>query len=208
MTTSVARQDWHDKVVGVVLAGGLSSRMGSDKSELVLAGESLLNRSLSKLKSLPLLKTMVSSGQKSHGIQDKLKQAGPLGAIHTILTHQSIKGYKGALFYAVDMPFVEQQVLHDIVSYGYANHVACYASDYPLPCYIPNHPDYIQRVERLVNSENRSLKRYLSEISAQPLNLIIPDDQLFNFTNINTPQQWAQTQSLNDASRNYHVDKN
>ena len=84
-----------DAIVGAyILAGGLSSRFGSDKARALIAGEPLLIR----LKNFLLRAnfepvTAVVNDPSRYAdlpiqfITDKLPNLGPLGGLHTALTH-------------------------------------------------------------------------------------------------------------------------
>ena len=69
-------------VVGLVLAGGLSSRMGTDKSKLRFTHNdiSLLHHATQLLHQVGLDTVLISGSEPQH-IQDEFKGCGPLGGI-------------------------------------------------------------------------------------------------------------------------------
>lgn len=100
---------------GVVLAGGKSSRMGSDKALLPLyaGGPTLLDHALNRL--APLVDELLVVGDpQRHGhvgpfvIADDLPGKGPLGGLVTAMRYA---GQDKLLVLAVDMPNVDQELL-------------------------------------------------------------------------------------------------
>lgn len=100
---------------GVVLAGGKSSRMGTDKSLLPLypGGPTLLDHALDRL--APLVDELLVVGNpEQHGhvgpfvIADDLPEKGPLGGLVTAMRYA---GQDKLLVLAVDMPNVDHGLL-------------------------------------------------------------------------------------------------
>ncbi|HZY61518.1 MAG TPA: molybdenum cofactor guanylyltransferase [Edaphobacter sp.] len=99
-------------VSGYVLAGGKSSRMGTDKTMLDLAGRPLVQRAVEKLRRVC---TEVSiSGNRPELevyaplVRDVHEECGPLGGFEAALLH-STRNWN--LLMAVDMPFVPIEFL-------------------------------------------------------------------------------------------------
>ena len=99
-------------VQGVVLAGGKSSRMGKDKTELNYHGKSQLEHTV-KLLEDNLLSTFVSvaTNQQLENfkiIQDKFVDLGSFGAICSAFQHNPNKAW---LVLATDLPFVTNNLI-------------------------------------------------------------------------------------------------
>jgi molybdopterin-guanine dinucleotide biosynthesis protein A len=101
-----------DGVNGFVLAGGQSSRMGTDKALLDLNGRTLLERAMDTLSKVAGGVWILGSRERFEAfgnvIEDEFPGHGPLGGIHAALraSHQGLN-----VILAVDMPFVEVQFL-------------------------------------------------------------------------------------------------
>jgi len=99
-----------------VLAGGRSSRMGSDKAFLQFEGRTLLARALDLLRSLTPEVRIVGPAAKfaPHGqvIEDVYPGRGPLAGIHAALSASTAELN---LILAVDLPFVSESLLRFIV---------------------------------------------------------------------------------------------
>jgi len=99
---------------GFVLAGGKSTRMGSDKAFLEFGGRTLLDRAIRVV--TPVCDRVKIVGdpvkfakyESETVIADTFPGCGPLGGIHAALAHSS-SGLN--LMLAVDMPFVSSELL-------------------------------------------------------------------------------------------------
>ena len=99
-------------VHGLVLAGGKSSRMGTDKTELNYHGKSQLEHSVALLEK-NLFKTYVSVAQNQELenfeiIQDKFVDLGAFGAICSAFQYNPNKAW---LVLATDLPFVDDKLI-------------------------------------------------------------------------------------------------
>lgn len=102
---------------GFVLAGGKSSRMGSDKALLKLNGETLIARAARKLRYV-CAEVAIAGGSAElerfgRVVPDLTPGQGPLGGIVAALEHSS---YEWNLFLGVDMPFVPEAALRALVA--------------------------------------------------------------------------------------------
>ena len=98
--------------MGFILAGGRSSRMGSDKAFLRLRNRTLLERAISVVESVCPEVAIVGDRCKFSGharvIEDIHKSCGPLAGIHAALLHSCAELN---LMLAVDLPFVSADLL-------------------------------------------------------------------------------------------------
>ncbi len=101
-----------DDVTAFILAGGRSTRMGSDKALLSLGGQTLLERALRTASTVA--KTVVISGSRErygrYGdvVEDVIRDCGPLGGIHAAL---SITQTDLNLMLSVDTPLMGSDFL-------------------------------------------------------------------------------------------------
>ncbi len=103
-------------VTAYILAGGKSTRMGTDKALLEFDGETLLNRALLKARSVADRTCIVGAREKfeMYGpvIEDLYLECGPLGGIHAALQATATDLN---LVLAVDMPFLPETALKYLV---------------------------------------------------------------------------------------------
>lgn len=100
------------KTLGVVLAGGKSSRMGCDKALLQIDGQTLLERATATL--APHCEQIVVSGRMAEGllsIPDTRPGDGPMGGLATIAEALDVHfpQVETVLLAPCDMPFVPSE---------------------------------------------------------------------------------------------------
>ncbi|MFD1215615.1 MULTISPECIES: molybdenum cofactor guanylyltransferase [Microbulbifer] len=143
-----ASRNTHRNVCPVVLAGGLSSRMGRDKALLELPdGETLLSRAQTLLEGVKppagvCFAPVLISGDRANGIPDRVPRAGPLGGLHAI-AHRLRELSKGEqpcdalLVIPVDMPLLGAGELQTLCATGRGVEQAVCFGDYYLPAWLP-----------------------------------------------------------------------
>jgi molybdopterin-guanine dinucleotide biosynthesis protein A len=104
-------------VTAFVLAGGKSSRMGSDKAFLRLGDETLLSQALKLGGTVAEAVWIVGDAKKfaafGRVVEDVYRDRGPLGGIHAALSGSTTELN---LMLAVDLPFVTQKLLQYVLS--------------------------------------------------------------------------------------------
>ncbi len=106
------------KITGILLAGGMSSRMGREKGSMLIGTKMMYEYPLSVLESV-CDEVLISScqplpAQRSHPrVCDKIKGIGPISGIHSCLEHSS-NDVNIVLSY--DMPMVNEGLLRYLIS--------------------------------------------------------------------------------------------
>jgi molybdopterin-guanine dinucleotide biosynthesis protein A len=104
-------------VAAFVLAGGKSTRMGSDKAFVMLDGRTLLERALELARSVANDVRVVGETEKFAAlapvVEDVFRECGPLGGIHAALRASAAELN---LMLAVDVPFVPAALLRYLVA--------------------------------------------------------------------------------------------
>ncbi|MBA6224551.1 molybdenum cofactor guanylyltransferase [Colwellia sp. MB02u-18] len=217
--------------LGVVLAGGKSSRMGQDKASLQREKQDMLSYSMSLLKAAGSSQVLVSGGEQ--GIDDLVANLGPLGGIQSI-----IKQFKpqALLILPVDLPLMTSVELARLKQVGELSNQACYFTDNYLPLYLPVNAFVEQFFQQLltkphsqassrpdsplksktsfshehVSADKAASKRNLTGPSVRsllaqiPHKVVTPKNSKCLF-NTNTPEQWQQAQHLLSLQRKSHV---
>lgn len=177
---------------GLILAGGLSTRMGSDKAALRRNHQTMKDFSQALLSALGL-DVIVAGG--ASGIPDLIPRAGPLAAIYSVL--QTIQP-SALLVLPVDMPLLTTTVLGVLLEEGEKAGVpVCYEDCY-LPLYLPVTQalrDYLNKVFTDGRDQPRSLKRMLAAMNGRQLPITDADALL----NVNTPEEWQRVVQMLDA---------
>jgi molybdopterin-guanine dinucleotide biosynthesis protein A len=190
----------NNECLGVVLAGGLSSRMGQDKAKLRHNATDMLNFSKQLLVNSGINNILVSGDD--YDVPDKIKQNGPVGGIYSVLS--SFPMTKSLLILPVDLPFMTADVLKNLRIKGELSQKATYFKGHSIPLYLPNNA-YVElflskifpqtlggnsglESEKAIKKNGPSIKSLLQQIPHQAIQ--VDDDRtLFN---TNTPEQWQQ----------------
>jgi molybdenum cofactor guanylyltransferase len=107
------------EVTGVILAGGRSSRMGTDKALLEFQGEKMIRRTMDVFKGLFREIIIVTNrpveylDQDARIVTDIFPGKGPIGGIHTGLFFSS---NEHAFVAACDLPFFNTEFISHMVS--------------------------------------------------------------------------------------------
>lgn len=100
----------------VVLAGGKSSRMGKDKSDLLYEGKTFLQRQVDKGKALGIADVFISGYQgmvcTERVVKDRYPRKGPLGGLEAAFREMKTPY---CLVMAVDAPLVTIEVLRKLI---------------------------------------------------------------------------------------------
>jgi len=172
---------------GVVLAGGASKRMGTDKARLRLAdGSTLLQQACAVLQRAGAAEVLVS-GQGAGGIADRRPGIGPLGGIDAVLD-----GVKSThlLVIPVDMPRLPPRLLQGLATEAGGQTSRCFAR-FALPALLSVQQlreGALQAILDLGEARKRSVHALLDALRCERLPISDADAALL--VNLNTRQDW------------------
>lgn len=164
----------------IILAGGYSSRMGSDKAQLLWQGIPLWQHQQQLLQSVGCEDILLSHPQL--GIADLHPGLGPLSGLQTLLPRCR---HTTVLIIPVDMPLLNSATLHTLLHGG--QHTPVYFRESVLPCVLHrNDPlaDYLQ--QNTQPHGQRSIGALLRHCQATAIDCPEPDALM----NTNTPAEW------------------
>lgn len=187
-------------ISGYVLAGGRSSRMGTDKALLQLSGRPLIAHAVAKLRHICADVHILSANPALVAfaplVPDLHPACGPVGGIEAALAHTS---HDWNLFLAVDMPFLPTAVLNRWAGYIIAptetTRVAMFTADgRPQPAVCLLHKDIATSIVAAVTLEEFKLLPVLEAASDV---LALQRDQSLEqvLSNRLTPADFAQNPS-------------
>ena len=183
--------------MGFVLAGGRSSRMGTDKAFLELNGRTLLERAISLIKSVCSEVAIVGHPEKFSGydrvIEDIYPGRGPLAGIHAALSHSSAELN---LILAVDLPFVSAELLNFLFACA-ENSEAVVAVPHTARGFQPlcavYRPPFSAAAEQALKAGNNKIDAVFDGLTLR----VIEESELFaagfsenSFANLNTPEDF------------------
>ncbi|MDI1356011.1 MAG: molybdenum cofactor guanylyltransferase [bacterium] len=115
----------HKKINGYILAGGRSSRMGSDKGLLEFKGKAIIEHVIAQLR--PTVNNLVIVANNSNYnvfgypvICDQIKDAGPAGGIHAALAHSDAESN---FIVSCDMPFVTTDAIEYLIEQSHHSQI-------------------------------------------------------------------------------------
>jgi len=197
--------------LGLVLSGGLSTRMGRDKAMLSHTEQNMLSFSQQLLQQAGVSQTVISG--KQHGVADKLENLGPMGGIYTIIEKFRPKAL---LVLPVDLPLMDIDCLKQLKRVGELTQQACFYQDNYLPLYLPisafveqflqqSFAPLLQQNNAQTNTKNQRGPSIRSLLKHMPTKQITAKNQGCLF-NTNTPEQWQQAKKqFSKNYRNLHV---
>lgn len=196
----------HPNARGVVLAGGRSRRMGTDKATLRFGGEALVARVVARLRAVPVEVTVMGPASLASvvGSVDVLPDAvpggGPLAALATAF--ERLPG-RTIVLVGCDMPFLHPPLIGKLLRRAEISGAsgASGAVDVVLPrtasgleylhaVYLPS---CAPAARRLLEQGERSLHRLLADVRVEvmePDEVARYDPTGMSALNVNTPEQW------------------
>ncbi|AHK17912.1 MAG: molybdenum cofactor guanylyltransferase [Thalassolituus sp.] len=187
-------------VIGVVLAGGKSSRMGQDKALLRQPnGKTLLEHSIELLNGLGLDEVVVSRAPditpsliNIRCIGDEYSELGPLAGIAAVITQYPAAS--ALLVIPTDLPMLSESPLLELCSTGIKDQCSTYFERHYLPCYLQLNSqlkDYIQ-----LQLDNHQAKRSIAGLLANANAIALKLSDQKQLLNANTAADWEKLTSL------------
>lgn len=173
-----------DNIVGIILNGGKSSRMGSDKSALIYQGNSLLEHAKSLFSEVGINNIYVSG---NGGIEDIIPDRGPLGGVYSIM--QQLANNQEVVIIPVDMPLLSADILSSLILTKHQGD-AVHFKGFIMPLKLRLSNIIRKYIEEAVtdNNFNPSVKSLLKKINVDVID--IPTGRDNCFVNTNTPDEW------------------
>ncbi len=181
--------------VGILLAGGRSTRMGTDKAFLSYCGRPLIDHVLSVVGScLPSCVVVSGAGKTADAIPDRWQDLGPLGGIASVLAELQDTPPL-ALVVPVDMPLMTGELLlrllREAATHSDAN--AIHFVGHELPAVFRVGSTLRDALWTLLHddvpSRDRSLRRLLAKLDARGVAIGAANEA---FLNVNSPEEWKK----------------
>lgn len=188
-----------DRLLGVVLCGGKSSRMGQDKSTLQFPnGTTYLEHAVSRLEMV--CDAVVISGPKHQQrpgssdlrsgdsiVPDPVAYQGPATGIAAALGFAAARSFAACLFTPVDMPDLGAEDLRKLKTAWEQSRVLTVATAEQLQPLVAVYPISLkEELDLLAGSEDRSLIKWIASQSCTHVSLPAAACR-----NINTPEDLA-----------------
>jgi molybdopterin-guanine dinucleotide biosynthesis protein A len=180
--------------MGVILAGGTSSRMGKNKALIEINGKSLIKLVSEKLKQVFNQVIIIANDSRSYehlGLEifpDVYEQCGPLGGIHAAFDHS---GSSSLFVSACDTPFISPDLIRYILSFPSPKFVKIPIADgYEHPLCGIYHREIFPELVRRLEQRDLKLMDFLNNVLCEriPIHSSLPFYQPDSFFNINTEE--------------------
>ncbi len=186
----------------VVFAGGVSTRMGTDKAFLRLKDELLIERQLRCLRETGAAQLLISGRAGVDYsrfcltvVYDERPNAGPLAGLAAALKSSS---FHKTLVLAVDMPAMTPQMLGKIVLSSGGNSACVPVNDRGLePLAAVYSKQLLPLIEELLSAGKYSMREFAEEGMARGLIRTLPLEptEQRHFINCNRPSDWIDFSS-------------
>jgi molybdopterin-guanine dinucleotide biosynthesis protein A len=191
-------------VTGIVLAGGVSQRMGQNKAFLELAGRPLIEVVIERMASVCVEVLVVAGdvrpyvGSEARLVEDRLRGVGALGGLHAGLeaaTHEL------TLVVGCDMPFLNPDLLRAFAGWVEGFDVAVLRhtdGKYLEPLHGAYRRTCLSAIEAVIRARRRRTVSFFPHVRVRyvtPADVIPFDPDLRSFHNVNTPQEWEAAQA-------------
>lgn len=183
------------QITGIILTGGKSRRMGSDKALLDLNGKTLLEHSIDLCK--PFCENiLISSNNTNHSVSgfemvpDEKPDCGPMGGIYTCLKKSKTDW---SFIISVDSPFVEPTFITNVLNeIGEFDAIIPIHSKGKEPLIALYHKNSLVEIGKMMEAENFKMHNLINSINVkwiESANWIKKYPKLFH--NINRPEDLA-----------------
>lgn len=179
-------------LAAVILVGGQSSRMGTNKAMLPLGGKRLVDVVAEKVRAAGVSRLYVSGMLEGYtSIPDFVSAQGPMGGITTCALRLSAN-HKRLLFLPVDMPYLSVELVQTLMHTHET--AACHFSGHPLPCILSLNSQTLLPIhaasKTLASGQDLSVKTFLDGVGASAIP--VPAHLEKALTNTNTPAEWQE----------------
>lgn len=181
--------------MGVILAGGKSSRMGRDKAYLDWNGKTLLEFQIEKLGKIVGSQNVVISGDRSgfNSVVDSYNDRGPVEGLKSVLKRaETGDSYSRVLVIPIDMPLLSVGLLAFLCR-KMESYDAVKFRHFQFPVLFQNLPKMKEKLVEMEAELNRGgiKSEYSFSNLYKKLNVLeMAMDERAEFLNANTPEEW------------------
>ncbi len=183
-----------ENVSGIILAGGDSRRMGTDKAELKLGDQTLAEIQVLKLRQLGIDDIMISGYDRpvegTRAVSDIYSGKGPIGGIHACM---KAARKPACLVVSVDAPLFPAEWLEKLVEEHEGGATVLSYNGEIEPLLAVYDTNLAQRAEELILKEERAVRRMANNKAVKKVEYT-GDVQLL--LNCNTPEDFEKAAAL------------
>ena len=195
-------------ITAVILAGGKSARMGTEKSLLTICGETLIERAISLCKAF-LGKVLISTNDpvsyeftKLKCISDIHPNLGPISGIHSGLVNSRTEKI---FVYSADLIFSDERLLETVIEHPSVKQIIL-----PIVDEIPQYTfgiyskSVLPEIEEMILSDDKPTpKRLIKKVDTELIDfnkcIYFERDK---FINLNTPADYERAKLIFEKGNN------
>ncbi|MDK2779574.1 MAG: molybdenum cofactor guanylyltransferase [Pseudomonadota bacterium] len=183
------------ETLGIILAGGNSSRMGGDKALLPIHGMTLLEHTTAVVRDC-LQTVWISRRQdqplpagSDRTVYDSISDAGPLAGIAAALQAALTDGrFNGMLIVPVDLPLLTADTLRPLLQEGRRlQQPVCYGRNF-MPLYLPVRSEILEFIQQQLNDADS--RRSVASVFFPFHGIQLAEPGGNALTNTNTQAEW------------------
>ena len=182
----------HHNITGIILAGGKSTRIGTDKAFIKLNGITFIEH-ITKSISPFVSEIIIVSNNTAYDklgykrVEDLIKDSGPLAGLYTGL-HYSKTAYN--LVLSCDVPLVNDRVLNTLIDGidGTSEVIQLKSLDRTIPLVAIYKKECVTKCLELLNKGERRLRAFVNQLNTKTITL--KSDLDIYVQNINTLEQF------------------
>ena len=188
-----------NSVSGIILAGGLSTRLGRDKSIEPIEHQTLLSRIHEKLLKITSdITVVVNTTEKAQKIPinnvetvlDLYPNCGSLGGMFTGLNHAK---QEWGLVVACDMPFINIQLIEKMLQLRTTHDaVVPYINNFPEPTHALYSKKCLPHIEKYLKKNQLKISNFFKDVNIKKITtetIKEYDPDLLSFFNINNEKE-------------------
>lgn len=181
-----------NEVTGIVLAGGKSNRMGTDKALLLFRNKPLILHAIDILKQI-CGRVIISANHSNYQFTgceawpDERSEIGPMAGIYSCLK-RSLTSWNFVL--SCDMPLIDPEILASMYlkKEDYDVVLPVHDRDCLEPLCAVYHRQVVPALEECMRSGNYSLRHFIMGSKHQLVDMTVPHKDMF--VNVNTSQDF------------------
>lgn len=193
------------ETTGIILAGGKSSRMGTNKALLMIEGKTIIEQAVEELRSIVNNIIIVTNSFEDYAflnlpmVKDEWKDMGPLAGIHAGL---SFSKTERNLIVACDMPFISAK-LGDVLLKQLENYEAAIPeiSGQLHPLFAAYRKVVKEEAEKALQQKQLRIRgifrnihvKIMEETELNKYSVVLDDSDLFN---MNHPEEYEQAKKM------------
>ncbi|WP_109302365.1 molybdenum cofactor guanylyltransferase [Aquimarina sp. AU474] len=178
------------KVTGIILAGGKSSRMGSEKGLLLFENTSFIKHISNALQPLIDELIIVSNNPqydkfKGRRVPDIIPDSGPIAGLHAGLLHSKTENN---LVLSCDVPLITTTLLQKLLPQKKEDYDAIIfeSKQQTIPLIAMYKKQCAEKCAQFLANGEKRLRKLISELNTKTITIL--EEEHFFVSNINTPE--------------------